>query len=207
MDIKDYNNILKLEGSIIGDNTTSNNIWTYDETYYDPYTTYIKNKQRDTKMTRRNDDDDDEVKVESKSKYVPIEVLSRESLNNHFTIRSNNLYDIREDKLVGNIINFLEKEVEGLYSYVERNFFGKECVDLYFELESDLDMLVQYVVQWKLEMIEDDEEEEKDNRRDIYSNIIQHLMQQETKLKSPQQHDEMNKYQVDYTTNKFYEKI
>ena len=144
-------------------NTTSNKIsdWPYkssDNTVYIPsvFNTPVR-------PISGKEDDHQEVRLESKSKFVPISVLSKESLYNHFAIRSGDIdYMIQNDKIVKKIINFLENEVEDLYSYVESEFFGESRIDLYFESKDDFDMLVQYVMQWKLESTDDEEEEEDD---------------------------------------------
>ena len=104
-----------------------------------------------------------DVEICDKSKFIPFERLSKDALENHFSLVGENMWSIRSDKMAGRVMDYLDTEVEDYYSYcVDESFFGKTRIDIYFESKDDLKMLLQHVVQWKLEMTEEDEEEEDD---------------------------------------------
>ena len=53
-------------------------------------------------------------------------------------------------------------QTEDHYRYYQSSYFGKQRVDLYFRSENDYSMLIQYVTQWKLNLVEDDDIGEDD---------------------------------------------
>ena len=112
---------------------------------------------RDVSMDIHEARDITDLRINVKSKYIPMERLSYKSFDNHISISFSENYSIGFynnifEKFMSNIFEYLENDVKEYYSYCESKILGMRKFDLYFESKDDFDMLNQHIVQWKLEL-------------------------------------------------------
>ena len=109
------------------------------------------------------------VNIVTKSKFIPMDRISDEALSNHISIvypdiTEYHYHDITNVKtFINNIMKFLDEDVDDHYSYqISTHYNDKRDrqMDIYFSSMGDYDMMIQHLVQWKMEMTDDEDKDQ-----------------------------------------------